>query len=113
MNVFANSTPFSLTVDVTLLWIAMGVFAAAFVIISFVAIPEPNLTTSGKKVKYAHSPWNFRHLVHRHLGTTFIDKFRHRKCDRASSSMSALRSVFPVHSTSILPTRAPMVQSPG
>ena len=46
-----------------LLWIAMGVFAVAFVIISFVAIPEPNLTKSGKKVKYAHSPWNFRHLV--------------------------------------------------
>ncbi|MDE5661006.1 MAG: MFS transporter, partial [Muribaculaceae bacterium] len=46
-----------------LLWIAMGVFAAAFVIISFVAIPEPNLSTGGKKVKYQHSPWNFRHLV--------------------------------------------------
>ncbi len=46
-----------------LLWIAMGVFAAAFVIISFVAIPEPNLVKGGKKVKYYHSPWNFRHLV--------------------------------------------------
>ncbi len=46
-----------------LLWIAMGVFALAFVIISFVAIPEPNQSKSGKKVKYAHSPWNFRHLV--------------------------------------------------
>ncbi len=41
----------------------MGVFAAAFVIISFVAIPEPNLVKGGKKVKYSHSPWNFRHLV--------------------------------------------------
>ena len=46
-----------------LLWIAMGVFAAAFVIISFVAIPEPNLNKSGKKRVYTHSPWNFRHLV--------------------------------------------------
>lgn len=46
-----------------LLWIAIGVFVAAFVIISFVAIPEPNLSKSGKQVKYSHSPWNFRHLV--------------------------------------------------
>ena len=46
-----------------LLWIAMGVFVGAFIIISFVSIPEPNLSKSGKKVKYAHSPWNFRHLV--------------------------------------------------
>ena len=45
-----------------LLWVAMGVFIASFIVISFVAIPEPN-KTSGKKVKYAHSPWNFRHLV--------------------------------------------------
>ena len=46
-----------------LLWIAMGIFAASFVIISFVKIPEPNLATGGKKVKYSHSPWNFRHTV--------------------------------------------------
>lgn len=46
-----------------LLWVAMGVFAAAFVIISFVAIPEPNQTGAGKRVKYAHTPWNFRHTV--------------------------------------------------
>ena len=46
-----------------LLWIAMGVFVAAFVIISFVSIPEPNLVKGGRKVKYSHSPWNFRHLV--------------------------------------------------
>lgn len=54
-----------------LLWIAMGVFAAAFVIISFVAIPEPNLNKSGKKVKYSHSPWNFRHLVFGVIGIFF------------------------------------------
>ncbi|MDE6267904.1 MAG: MFS transporter [Muribaculaceae bacterium] len=46
-----------------LLFIGMGIFAAAFVIISFVAIPEPNKSASGKKIKYAHSPWNFRHTV--------------------------------------------------
>ena len=46
-----------------LLWVAMGVFFAAFIIISFVQIPEPNLSKSDKKVKYSHSPWNFRHTV--------------------------------------------------
>lgn len=49
---------------VPLLWIAIGVFIAAFIIISFVHIPEPNLRGKGqKKVKYEHSPWNFRHTV--------------------------------------------------
>ncbi len=47
-----------------LLFIAMGVFVAAFIVISFVAIPEPNLSKDGhKSVKYSHSPWNFRHTV--------------------------------------------------
>ena len=46
-----------------LLFIAMGVFVAAFIVISFVAIPEPNLSKGNKKVKYSHSPWNFRHTV--------------------------------------------------
>ncbi|MCM1377467.1 MAG: MFS transporter [Clostridium sp.] len=45
-----------------LLWIAMGVFVVAFIIISFVKIPEPNLR-KGKTVSYTHSPWNFRHTV--------------------------------------------------
>ena len=47
-----------------LLWIAIGVFVASFIVISFVAIPEPN-KSNGKKVqpKYTHSPWNFRHTV--------------------------------------------------
>lgn len=49
-----------------LLWIAMGIFAVAFVIISFVAIPEPELANRKKgvkKVKERYSPWNFRHTV--------------------------------------------------
>ncbi|MCH5236665.1 MAG: MFS transporter [Muribaculaceae bacterium] len=47
-----------------LLWIAMGVFAVAFIIICFVNIPEPNLRKKGApKVKFEHSPWNFRHTV--------------------------------------------------
>ncbi len=47
-----------------LLWIGMGVFALAFIVISFVNVPEPNLRKKGeKRVKYTHSPWNFRHCV--------------------------------------------------
>ena len=51
--------------DVTsLLFLAMGVFAAAFLIISFVAIPEPHLQNRAvKREKQAYSPWNFRHTV--------------------------------------------------
>ena len=44
-----------------LLFIAMGVFAAAFVIISFLTIPEP--AQERKTTKYEHSAWNFRHFV--------------------------------------------------
>lgn len=45
-----------------LLFIGMGVFALAFIIISRVAVPEPALGR-GKNVKYEHSAWNFRHFV--------------------------------------------------
>jgi len=44
-----------------LLFIAMGVFAVAFIIISFVEIPEP--AKDRVNVKYEHSAWNFRHFV--------------------------------------------------
>lgn len=47
-----------------LLWIAMGVFVLAFVIISFVRIPEPHMHRKGEKaVKHSHSAWSFRHTV--------------------------------------------------
>lgn len=47
-----------------LLFIAMGVFVLAFLVISAVAIPEPHLRKEGvKKVEMSHSPWNFRHTV--------------------------------------------------
>ena len=47
-----------------LLFIAMGVFVAAFAIISFVAIPEPHLIKGNdKKTKMEHSPWSFRHTT--------------------------------------------------
>ncbi|MDE5918574.1 MAG: MFS transporter, partial [Duncaniella sp.] len=45
-----------------LLFIGMGIFITAFVILIFMPIPEPN-QTGVRKVKYAHSPWNFRHTV--------------------------------------------------
>ncbi|MCQ2175833.1 MAG: MFS transporter [Bacteroidales bacterium] len=44
-----------------LLFIAMGVFAIAFVIISLVKIPEPAQERNTEK--YEHSAWNFRHFV--------------------------------------------------
>lgn len=53
-----------------LLWIAFFVFVVAFIIISMVKIPEPNMG-SGKKVKYSHSPWNFRHTVLGVIGIFF------------------------------------------
>lgn len=59
-------TPKTAMSDVTpLLFIAMGVFAVAFLVITFVAIPEPHLRKdAGRKAeKMAHSPWNFRHTV--------------------------------------------------
>ena len=48
----------------SLLFIAMGVFASAFIIISFFAIPEPHLQKGGSlKTNFTHSPWSFRHTV--------------------------------------------------
>ncbi len=59
--------------DVTpLLFIAMGVFAASLLVISCVAIPEPNLAKAGSKAPvYSHSPWNFRHTVLGVIGIFF------------------------------------------
>ena len=44
-----------------LLFIAMAVFAVAFIIISFLKIPEP--AQERKTTVYEHSAWNFRHFV--------------------------------------------------
>ncbi|MDE6528816.1 MAG: MFS transporter, partial [Muribaculaceae bacterium] len=47
-----------------LLFIAMGIFVLAFIVISVVEIPEPHMRKGGvEKKKYSHSPWNFRHTV--------------------------------------------------
>ncbi len=54
-----------------LLFIGMGIFAVAFVILLFVAIPEPSGSGKVRKVKYSHSPWNFRHTVLGVIGIFF------------------------------------------
>ena len=47
-----------------LLFLAMGVFAFTFIVISFVKIPEPHLQKGKvKKEKFEYSPWSFRHTV--------------------------------------------------
>jgi FHS family L-fucose permease-like MFS transporter len=46
------------------LFLAMGIFALAFIVLRFVAIPEPHMETeSERKEKHAHSPLSFRHFV--------------------------------------------------
>ncbi len=56
-------TPKTAMSDVSpLLFIAMGVFALSFIILSFVAIPEPHMRKGPvEKEKQTHSPWSFRH----------------------------------------------------
>ena len=58
-------TPKTAMSDVTsLVFIAIAVFVAAFIIISFVTIPEPHMQKAGApKIKFEHSPWSFRHTV--------------------------------------------------
>lgn len=53
----------SMTDVAPLLFIAMGVFAVAFLIISRVNIPEPNLGKEKDMEKDGRSAWNFRHFV--------------------------------------------------
>ncbi|MDH6342286.1 FHS family L-fucose permease-like MFS transporter [Parabacteroides sp. PFB2-12] len=52
------------------LFVAMGVFAVAFIILSFIPIADPDADKkAGKEVVYERSPWAFRHFV---LGTIAI-----------------------------------------
>lgn len=55
----------------SLLWIAIGIFVAAFIIISFVNIPEPQERPQKATEKLPHSPWNFRHTVLGVIGIFF------------------------------------------
>ncbi|HQG68507.1 MAG TPA: MFS transporter, partial [Paludibacteraceae bacterium] len=46
------------------LYIALGVFAAAFLILLFIPIEDPDENRKKRsEIKYEHSPWNFRHFV--------------------------------------------------
>ncbi len=46
------------------LFIAMAVFAVAFIILSFIPIKDPDADKKKDTVtKFEHSPWNFRHFV--------------------------------------------------
>ncbi|MGI6341776.1 MAG: MFS transporter [Bacteroidales bacterium] len=45
------------------LFLAMGIFALAFIVLFFVSIPEPSLSSKKANVKYEHSPFAFRHFV--------------------------------------------------
>jgi FHS family L-fucose permease-like MFS transporter len=67
---FVGSLIGSLTKNTTigdvapLLWIAIGIFVIAFIVISFVTIPEPHMHKADEKaVVYEHSPWSFRHTT--------------------------------------------------
>lgn len=51
------------------LFLAMGIFALAFIVLYFVNIPEPHRITEEKKKKDTHSPLSFRHFV---FGTVAI-----------------------------------------
>jgi FHS family L-fucose permease-like MFS transporter len=43
--------------------IALSVFAAAFIILSFIPIADPKGSRADKNQTYEHSPWKFRHFV--------------------------------------------------
>lgn len=50
--------------DVNLvLYIAMTVFAAAFVVLLFIPIQDPELGKVTAETKFEHSPWSFRHCL--------------------------------------------------
>lgn len=45
------------------LFIAMGIFALAFIVLGSIQIPEPYIAQKSKTVKDKYSAWNFRHFV--------------------------------------------------
>ena len=50
--------------DVNLvMYIAMAVFATAFVILNFIPIEDPELGKVTAETKFEHSPWSFRHCT--------------------------------------------------
>ena len=50
--------------DVNLvMYIAMTVFAAAFIILNFIPIQDPEMGKVTAETKFEHSPWSFRHCL--------------------------------------------------
>ena len=50
--------------DVNLvMYIAMSVFAAAFVVLTFIPIQDPEMGRVTAETKFEHSPWSFRHCL--------------------------------------------------
>ena len=45
------------------LYIAMAVFAAAFIALAFIPIKDPEIGRVTSETKFEHSPWAFRHCV--------------------------------------------------
>jgi FHS family L-fucose permease-like MFS transporter len=45
------------------LYIALAVFAAAFIILAFIPIKDPDDGNKATSLNFKHSPWNFRHFV--------------------------------------------------
>ena len=45
------------------LYIAMAVFAIAFVVLAFIPIKDPEQAKVTSQTQFEHSPWNFRHFV--------------------------------------------------
>lgn len=45
------------------MFIALGVFAAAFIALSFIPIKDPEIGRTTSKTVFEHSPWAFRHCV--------------------------------------------------
>lgn len=64
----ANASERTIAKALPALYIAMAIFAVAFLVLYFVAIPEPSLSKT-KQEKYTHSPLSFRHFI---FGTVAI-----------------------------------------
>lgn len=58
-----NASEASISKATPALFLAMGIFALAFVVLYFVNIPEPHLTTEVKAEKEKHSALSFRHFI--------------------------------------------------
>jgi len=57
-----NVSSASITNATPALFLAMGIFALAFIVLSMVKIPEPNQAAKSKE-RSAHSPLSFRHFI--------------------------------------------------